>query len=168
MSNARVPEYRTTRDWAWRNAMVATTNAGLEQKLFTLAEVEDDWASARCLRHLPTRRAARVEGCVFRFQLGRRAAVASVCDVGFGELSIHVMTEPTAYGEEIVEAAALGTRQARLFLKHCSAYARGYVERDRGRWLRWAGGPPLLSARRWQIEELAAMSIRPRGYQDRG
>jgi hypothetical protein len=84
-------KYKSNRARAWRNAMVAAVNAGLQQKIFSLdpdepgawppRETRDKWG------HHGTR--------VYTFSIENIPAVASVSDIGYDELSIHVALWPT-------------------------------------------------------------------------
>jgi hypothetical protein len=143
-----------TRITAWRNMMVAAINAGLDQGLFGLAEDDNRWpgfeadARGRDVTH------------VYHFTFGGLPAIASVRDAGFGELAIHVAVNPAKRGEEFVRAANGG-------LYAGDAFAAGWLERKKGKWLQRTKRP-TNAFRRAILPVIAAVEVEPKGFQDTG
>src|SRR5438128_233395 len=90
--------YDTPRKSAWRNLMVAAINAGIEQQLFTIRPGDNRWRSAG---HDP-------EPPVYRFVTDGIPAIASVCDIGWDELSIYTSFWPTADADKWISYAGAG------------------------------------------------------------
>jgi hypothetical protein len=130
---------------AWRNLMVAGINAGLEQKVFGLAEDENSWSG---------------DGHTYRFTFAGLPAVAHVRDIGFGELGLHVAVNPTARCESVIEFDAAG-------LEAGDGFASGFMERRSGKWL-MSSGKPCNAFRRDFLPVIAAASVEPNGYLDHG
>ncbi|MGY4177656.1 hypothetical protein ACVIHH_002947 [Bradyrhizobium sp. USDA 4518] len=147
---AKVKYGGSNRRRAWRNAMVAGINAGIEQGLFTPRAGENSWSAPD----------PRCEGCTYRFTIEGIPAIASVHDAGWDELSIHVALWPTAEGERWVRTMYGGNFAGEVF-------ASGWLERRDGAWLQVGDGPEL-SCRKRRLAQVAALNIRPKGYADRG
>lgn len=145
-------KYRTARDQAWRNMMVAAVNAGLEQRLFSLKPGDNRWPEN------PDPRGQK-SGHVYRFNFANDIpAVGFVNDAGFDELSIHVAVWPTEDGEKRVRAINAGFWAG-------EAYASSWVERRNGAWLQT--NTKSLSCRKARINQLADKHQVPRGFGDR-
>lgn len=143
--------YATTRDRAWRNAMVAAVNAGVEQRLFTVRPGDDRWKAAS---------KTRAHGAVYRFEIDGIPGLAHVDDAGFDELTIHVALWPGPEAEQWIGAANAGFRTGDLF-------ASGWLERRDGAWLQF-NGHPVLSCRRHRLQTAAALKVRPSGFAETG
>lgn len=77
-------EYKSSRDMAWRNLIVLTINAGIEQKLFSLRPDDNRWPGAD-----------KRESWLYDFLLPNGLpAKGCVSDAGWGELSIHAAVNP--------------------------------------------------------------------------
>lgn len=144
--------YVTRRDITWRYMMVAAINAGLEQGVFKLRFADDPWA----INEVRT----------YEFALPRlphRRAVVHARDIGHEEIALHVMVEPDAEGEELVN---LGPH--RVLLRNCAGAALGWLERKKGAWLQRPEGKLLLVARNWLCDSVVGIPLEPIGYADRG
>ena len=130
---------------AWRNLMVAAINAGLEQRLFGLAEDDNRWAS---------------EYGVYRFAFDGLPAIACVRDIGHGELSVHVALNPTSRADEFIRTHNAGFVAG-------DAFASGWLERKRGAWLQTAGAP-TGSVRTALLDRVVAAHPEAAGYADEG
>lgn len=130
---------------AWRNLMVAGINAGLEQKVFGLAEDENSWSG---------------DGHTYRFLFAGLPAVAYVRDIGFGELGLHVAVKPTARCESVIKFDNAG-------LDAGDGFASGFMERRSGKWL-MSSGKPCNAFRRDLLPVLAAAVVEPNGFLDHG
>ncbi len=134
--------YRSTRAKAWRDAMVGAINAGLEQGVFTLEPSN------------------RPQLMVYEFTLGGVPSVASINEIGYDELSLHVALWPTPDARRYVQCWNAGHHAGEVF-------AAGWLERRDGPWLQ---KPPRLhiKARRDRLPIVAALAVEPRGYRDHG
>jgi len=141
--------YVTQRDVAWRNLMVATINAGIEQRVFKLRHSADVWN----YREVRT----------YEFQLPRRRVVVHARDIDHDEIAFHVMVEPDATGERVIASVP-----NRRLLSFCTAAAFGWLERKEGRWLQRARDRLFLTSKGWQLRELEQLHAEPLGYKDRG
>lgn len=146
-----VPPYRSRRSWAWRNAMVGATNAGIEQRLFTIRPGDNRWSGVA---------KPRSNGHVFRFSVGGIPALGYVSDAGYDELSIHVALWPSLDGESWIAAS-----NAKFLAGE--SFAAGWVERRHGAWLQYSGAPSI-ACRRSRLAAVCALTLRPKGYADRG
>lgn len=152
-----VPTYKTDRDKAWRNAMVAAINAGLQQNLFTLVPGDNRWPVTSDSDERRKRR------CVFRFDIGEVPAIGYVSDAGYDELSIHVALWPTKDGDRWVECWNADFAAGDVF-------ASGWLERRDGAWLQ----TPIdvsrtsLACRKEKLSVVAALNVEPNGFADRG
>jgi hypothetical protein len=144
-------KYRSQRARAWRNAMVAAINAGLEQKLFSLEPGSGTW---------PSSGSRESTGCrIYNFKLSDIPAIAAASDAGYDELSIHVALWPTPNARQAIQAGNAGFYAGDLF-------AAGWVERRQGRWLQ--RGPSIMRCRAGLATTVAALKIEPTGYADYG
>lgn len=144
-----VPVPKGARKKAWSNLVLAAINAGLEQELFGLRPDDNRWTGKRG---------------IYRFAIGEGLpAIASVADAGFGELIIDVLVNPRGEGETSVGVRAW----AGFWAKVSDAYASGWLERAKGRWLQ-TGAKPMGYFRRDIIPTLAALSVQPNGYAPSG
>jgi hypothetical protein len=141
---------------AWRNAMVAAINAGLDQHLFGLRMGDNRWPGHS---DDPMQRG---HAHVFHFRIGDIPATASVNDAGWDELSIHFALWPTPEAERSVSAAGTGFRIG-------EAVGSGWLERRDGAWLQVSeGGPGHFVCRKPRLATVAALAVEPKGYSDRG
>jgi hypothetical protein len=137
--------YRSLRSLAWRNTVVAATNAGLEQGLFSLRPGDNFWSG---------------DGVGFSFMLGGNVpAFALARDAGFDELEIKVALWLKPGAEEFIVCCNAGFREADVI-------ATAWIERRRGAWLQ--SSPNLFRCRKRRVGELAAVAIEPHGYCDHG
>jgi hypothetical protein len=149
---------KSERRRAWRNAMVATINEGIRQRLFTIKPGDNRWPGA-LKDDRGTSRAHK-----FTFELAGIPVVGSVHDGGYDELSIHVALWPTAEGSRWVDCVSAG------FLAG-DFWASGWLERRDGAWLQVPTSPTLgscLSCRRTRLREVASLEVAPSGFADRG
>jgi hypothetical protein len=138
-------EYRTMRQKAWRNLMVHTVNAALEQKLFTLRPGDNRFGGADS------------RGSLFDFTLPNGLPVRGyVSDAGFDELNLHAAVNP------------IGTwvRAGNAGFEAGDAVALGWVERERGAWLQ--SSDTRFSCRKSLLAQLADMQVKASGFGDRG
>jgi hypothetical protein len=137
-------DYRSVREKAWRNLMVLTINAGLQQKLFSLRPDDNRWPG-------------KGEGHLFDFELTNGLPVRGyVHDAGWGELSIHGAINPKG---SWVRASNAGFNAG-------DAFAAGWLERKNGAWLQSA--TTMFNCKRAILQLLADMTVEPMGYGDRG
>ena len=137
--------YRKPREQAWRNLMVFTVNAALEQKLFTLrpgdGRFDDDMRS----------------GHLFEFTLPNGWPVrGSIASAGFDELAIHAAVNPK--GDHVRSHGAGFTAG--------DAFGSTWLERRDGAWLQ--STPETFRCRKPLLAELAGLAVRPQGFGDRG
>lgn len=143
-------KYNTARKRAWRNMLVSAINAGIDQNLFSVLPGTNRWPGY-------VEDSGRQEAYLYTFTFGDGIpAAASVADIGFEELSIHVALWPTG---ESIKAANAGFYAG-------DAFATGWLERDRGAWLQFS--PELLNCRRKRLSLVEAINVRPKGFGDRG
>lgn len=138
---------------AWRNAMVAGINAGIDFGLFTPRPGENNWPA-------PDPRYGDV-GRTYRFSVGDIPGVAYIHDAGFDELSIHVALWPTADGERWI-------RVVNADFKAGDLTASGWLERRDGAWLQANDSSPHFRCRKPRLDQAASLMVRPKGYADRG
>jgi hypothetical protein len=93
---------------AWRNAMVAAINAGLEQKQLCLEP-------GTRLRN----KRGELETRIYRFSIDGIPAIASATDVAFGEIRICVALWPTAKAEQWIAYNNAGFHAGELFATGC-------------------------------------------------
>lgn len=134
-----------TRKAAWRNMMVAAINAGLEQGLFGLAPDDNRFDG---------------DDATYRFLFDRLPAIAHIRDIRFGELSVHVAINPTDKAEDWIDSSNAG------FLAG-DAFASGWLEREKGRWLQVSEGPTGC-VRAALLDRIVAARPEPVGYADNG
>lgn len=149
---------KSTRQRAWRNAMVAGINAALSRRIFSLRPGDNRWPGAN--RELHEQRKAHV----FRFEIDGISAIASLWDAGWDEISVHVALWPTDESERWVPVVGAGFLAGELF-------ASGWLERRNGAWLQVSSdvvGRGGFRCRKNRLAMVAALQIRPAGYADRG
>ncbi|MFD0985862.1 hypothetical protein [Methyloligella solikamskensis] len=149
----RVDYAKSKRKRAWRNAMVSASNAGIEQRLFTVLPRDNRWPGAE-----------HDETYIYRFTTDGIPAIASVRDIGFDELSIHVAFWPESDGERWIQCANAGFHAGDLF-------ASGWLERRNGAWLQVGndtGRDWTFNCRKDRLDRVASLMVRPKGYADRG
>ena len=139
--------YKSDRAWAWRNMMVCGINAALGQKLFSLRPNDNRWPGAK----------NRTTGALFDFTMPNGLpAKGYVDDDGYAEVGIHVAVNPKG---DWVRTGNSGFAAG-------DAFARSWLERQRGAWLQSARSS--FNCRRALVKTLASMSVEPHGYGDRG
>jgi hypothetical protein len=153
----RVIYTKSVRKRAWRNAMVAVINEGIQRRLFSIKPGDNRWPGAvRDERGVS-------QSSVFEFDIDGIPAVGSVHDGGYDELSLHVALWPTQEGKRWVECVNAG------FLAG-DVWAAGWLERREGAWLQVTRQltSSNFSCRKNRLASVAELSIEPRGYADRG
>jgi hypothetical protein len=148
-------KYNSDRAKAWRNAMVAAINAGLDQRLFGLGRDENWWPGYSADSH------DWDCGTVYGFTIADIPAIAHVRDCGYDELSIHVALWPTPDARERIMVANIRGRAG-------DVVAVGWLERRRGKWLQTLPDLRGFFARDARKRIVAALEIEPTGYVDRG
>jgi hypothetical protein len=149
----RVNLRSSLRKQAWRNAMVAGINAGIEQRLFTIRPGDnrwDGWVGER----------EKNRGATYSFEVDGIPGIGFVSDAGYDELAIHVALWPTAEGERFVEAGNGGLYAGELF-------ASGWLERRKGAWLQVSNDVATgwsFRSRRDRLRTVAVMQVRPHGF----
>ena len=108
----------SVRGRVWQKIMVAAINAMPEPPL---SPDDDRWAESHAT-----------------FALGGLSGVAFYTDAGFDEVCVKAILEPTPLGIENGHAAYLSS--ANLHKTGC-AYAAGWLERRKGRWLQVKRNP---------------------------
>ena len=144
-------EYRTARDKAWRNLMVAATNEGIRQRLFSVRAGDNRWPGSE-----PINGGRSKDGWLFDFKLPNGLPARGwVDDIGCSELSIHVAVNPK--GSRVVASNA--------GFSAGDAFATGWLEREKGAWLQ---STLDLRCRKALLQTLADMYVCPLGFGDRG
>jgi|SRR5471030_530148 len=147
--------YKSQREKAYRNIVVAAVNEGLRRELFTLRPDDNRWPGWKGPRSPNDHSSAR-----FAFELPNGLpAIAYTADAGFSELAINVSVCPTTKTSDWVSNYQAG-------FKAGDAFAASWLERERGAWIQSATGS--FKCRNALLSQLAAMEIRPAGYGDRG
>lgn len=143
-------EYKGTRAKAWRNLMVATVNAGIQQKIFSVRPGDNRWPTT------PDGRGT----AVFRFDVEGIPAIGSVSDAGYDELNVHGALWPTGDAERLIAAHG-----ANFHVGQAVAY--GWLERREGAWIEYNGSPEL-HCRKALVNRVAAIDVVPLCFGDRG
>jgi len=149
--NSPLRKVRSARWWAWRNLMVMGINAGLEQRLFGLAPLENWWPGGQ-----PDGR--KCHQYAYRFMAaGNMPAVASVISNEHDEISICVMLNPKR--DDVMPEWYLGLGSA-------NATAHGWLERKLGAWIQ--DDSQAFHCKRDLKPLLVDLDIEPVGYSDQG
>lgn len=98
--------------------------------------------------------------CRFRFA-DSVDAIAYLNDAGYDEVVFHVALWPTPEAERWVAVAFS------RFLAG-EAWAEGWLERKKGRWLQHGSGKRLFNCRRSRLASVAASIMMPVGYRAQG
>lgn len=152
-------EYKSLRQKAWRNVLVSALNAGIEQRLFTVRPGDNRWPGWEPDREKRMRQHDR-SGVTFSFVFGDGVpALAYVGDAGWDELRVNVILWPTDQGKNWVEVANTGFHAGDVI-------AGGWLERRDGAWLQHSTRG--LRCRKHRLEAVASVSVRPKGFGDRG
>lgn len=109
------------KDGFWRNLLILGINEGLRQKIFGLGANENFW---------PTPNNGHNNNATYSWTRNGRSLVAQVRDIGYGELSVVVLVEPTPKGLE--EVMWVSHRPASEWRKRARAVAFGWLERQKG------------------------------------
>lgn len=142
-------KYDTPRKRAWRNMMVSAINVAISKSWFSVLPGTNRWPGYV--------NGNQQESYVYSFSFGEGIpATASVRDIGYEELSIHVALWPT--GKDI--------RSWTAGFSAGEAFATGWLERGRGAWLQFT--PELFHCRRRRIPLIEAVEVRAKGFGDRG
>lgn len=145
-NHAHTIKYSNLRDHAWRNLMVCTVNAAIEQKFISLRPGDNRWPNS-----------GNRNGHVFHFLLPNGLRVKGyLCDAGWDELSIHAAVNPKG---DFVRAAFAGFHAG-------DVYAAGWLERQKGAWLQSA--TDQFKCRQALLRPVAELQVKPKGYGDRG
>lgn len=136
--------YRSQRDRAWRNLMVAGVNAGLDQGLFTLRPGDNRWPS----------RSDR-QGTFFDFQIGGLPARAYVGDANFDELVLCAAVLPV---DDRMGSWTQGFSAG-------EAVGKTWLERRDAAYIQ---STYMFSCRQRLLLKLASLDVDPKGYGDRG
>lgn len=135
----------------WRNLMVAAINAGLEQRLFGLAEGENWWPGA-------TQDGERSDRGIYRFLFADDLPVLVGVDaVRGGELSVKVILRPKKPDIRPEWYCDLNSGEAT---------AHGWLERRLGSWIQ-DGGEKVHCKRALQ-DRIAGAVIPTAGYSEQG
>jgi hypothetical protein len=148
-----VEDYKTARERALRNMMVATINEGIRQRYFSLRPDDNRWPDANH-DSFPAEK-------IFRFSINDIPVLAQVVNAGYGELKVDAIFWPTKSGERWLGASFPEFRGG-------DAFAYGWLERRTGAWIQFSRGPGGLKCRGARLETIAALDITPLGYADRG
>lgn len=140
--------YNTQRGKAWRNLVVAATNAGIEQRLFSVRKGDNRWPKADQGR-----------GFTYHFDLHGRAGMAYVNDIGFGELKIHAALNPPHDADLCIFLPAAGFLAGNAFGIAC-------MDRSQGAYLQTT--PAFFRIKKPLLPFLANIDIRTKGYGDKG
>ncbi|MFV5264573.1 hypothetical protein ACMUMS_13575 [Acinetobacter courvalinii] len=146
-SGAYLHKYGTKRQIAWRNIMVFSINEALKKELISL-DIPSNWQSEPYIKQEPV---------LFDFYLPNDLPVrVYISDAGFYELSIHAAVNPK---NNSVKAFNAGFNAG-------DAFATSWLERETGAWLQ--NNSSQFSCRKFLLESLASLEIKPLGYGDRG
>ena len=137
--------YNSTRRKAYRNLLVCAINEGLRRKLLTLLPVS--WPN-------PSDQGSSME---FTLPDGL-SAKAEFRDIGFGEISVIVAVNPTG--------TTLEGRVKDAQFRSGDAFARGWLEREKGFWLQSASS--LFNCKKNLLFRLSKIDVVPDGFCDSG
>ena len=132
---------------AWRNLMVASINAGLEQGHFSLRKGDNRWSETD-----PDK------GHIYRFFFACFPALCCVKNAGNGELSFHAVVFPEPDAEQWLFVPQLG-------LSGGEAYGMAWLEREKEARLETSMG--FFKSRQVAQSTLAALEIETKGYAER-
>lgn len=149
--------YNTDRRRAWRNIMIAAVNAGIEQRLFSMRKGDNRWPGANA-KDTSGHPAPQVH--YYRFSVEGIPALASVEDRGFDELYFRVVFWPRPDAEQWLPAIGEGFRAG-------DACADGWIERRDAAHLQTTRRASL-KCRKARLATVAALTVEPRQYADRG
>lgn len=147
--------YKSLRDKAYRNIVVAAVNEGIKRKLFTLAPDDNRWPGWTGPHARDSRTSIRFE---FTLPNGLNA-LAYASDAGYAELAINVAICPTPKGAEWISHYLAG-------FKAGDGFAASWLERERGAWIQSA--TDSFKCKTTLLNQLASLEIRPAGFGDRG
>lgn len=140
-SHAYTIEYKSIRQKAWRNLMVAAVNAALEQRVLTLRPGDNRYTG---------------RSCTIDFTLpGGLPARADISDAGWDEIAIHAAVNPKGQYVSLTAGFDCG-----------DAVGMAWVERRRGAWLQSA--TTSFRCRKAMLDQLAGLDVQPQGFGDRG
>jgi len=137
---------------AWQNIMVLAINAGLEQGLFTLEPGGNFWPGYKPGDGKTMPNAGTGSHCYsFDFPGGIPVKVY-IKDAGYDELSVHVALWPKGQFMACPNAGFLAGE----------VFAAGWLERQSGLYLQQTR---FFSCRKHLLQDIAAIDIKPNGYQ---
>ena len=142
-------EYESDREKAWRNIVVCAVNEGIRAKAFSLRKDDNRWPGARPV-HPRKGPDYRVDdpGICLSFKLPNGIpAQAKFRDIGWSELEILVAVSPA--GDRFKEGYT--------GFEAGDAFARGWLERERGAYLNTATN--LFNCRKPLVGPLAALEV---------
>lgn len=151
-------EHESDRGKAWRNIVVCAVNEGIRTKVFSLRKDDNRWLGARPV-HPVNGPDYRIDdpGVCLSFKLPNGMPVeAKFRDIGWGELEILVAVNPA--GDRF--------KKGSKGFDAGDAFAQGWLEREKGAYLNTA--TDLFNCRRPLVRVLAALTVEPLGYGDRG
>lgn len=122
-----------------QKVLVRTINEYLRRDLFGLTPDANKWG----------------DDPVIEFEMDGIPAIASVADIGHGELSLHVALWPNDHGREFITAGILSASGRRGM---GGFYTSAWLERQKGAWLQTSNGLTQVSCatdRRGEVERLA-------------
>jgi hypothetical protein len=151
--SAHAIEYRSRRNKAWRNLMVASINAGLQLRKFGLQPEEDFEVSERQDGR------ERPRPGFYEFKLEGLPVLAYVEEAGFEELSIYAMVKPTAKARKDILWEHNDSSAG-------AVWARCWFERRTGAWIQSSTG--YFRCQRPYLDLLSGLDIEPQGFGDRG
>ncbi len=140
--------YSKPRAKAWRNLMVATINAGLEQGLFSLRKGDNRWPETDPYK-----------GHTYHFSFACFPSLGCVKNAGNGELSFHATVFPKPDAEQWLSVPQLG-------LSGGEAYGMAWLEREQETCLETSMA--FFKASQVAQSTLASLEVEPKGYGDKG
>ena len=153
----RVKYGKSIRRRAWRNMMIAAINEGIRLRAFTIRAGDNRWPGA------DRDERGHLVCFVYPFSIGGLSGIASVNDAGYDELSLHAALWPT-------EDAARWIQSSNACFLAGEVFASGWLERRDGAWLQVGRelSAHQFACRKHRLAEVAAITIEPNGYADRG
>jgi hypothetical protein len=144
----------------WRNVLVSALNEGLRQGY--IKPVPQPWQYGT----------ETGEDDIYPFTFMGLDGIAHVRDAGHGELVVHAIVNPTAYGREFVQCYLQSGRDR---ARAGTVWASGWFERQKGMWLQttrggeFIAGSSSLYVKRSAAWLLSAEGLVPAvGYADQG
>lgn len=130
---------------AWRNIMVASINAAIDQKLVSLNSIDGE------------REFSRPKNEVFQFEIMRIKGIGCLADAGHDEVRIFAALWPSDNADYWIRGEG--------GFKAGEAFASGWLERRSGSFLQTH---LQLKCRQHRLDEAAAIQVAAKGYNDAG